>query len=231
MILKNKNKKGGRKSRPKGDRTQQAVSQYAGDAYSLAKRSLQGVNALRRLINIEEKYSDVGLSLNPDTSGVASCVTQLAQGTTMNTRVGNSVKVQTLEMWGRVACNTSVTTYSLCRVVVIRDMEGQGTAPTAADVFETVGGSSAPRQAFDWLNRKRFAILYDELFALTPLAGGQIVSTFHYRVPLEKHVFYRGTTAAAASDGEGSIYIVAVSDEATNTPSVNVNTRITYTDD
>jgi len=230
-----KAKKGKKSARftngPMRDRNREEVSRYAGDAYSLAKRTWSGLNAVRRLINIEEKYSDTSLSQSPDTNGTVACVTQLAQGVTMTTRVGNSVKIQSLECWGRVAVNSAVTTFSLCRVVVLRDMEGQGTAPTCADIFESVGTSAAPRQAFDWLNRKRFAILYDELVALTPTTGANSVTTYHYRVPLEKHVLYRGTTAAAASDGEGSIYIATISDEATNVPSVNTNVRIVYTDD
>ncbi len=234
LVLKNKNKssrKGNRKGMPKVDGNRRAVEQYAGDAYSLAQRTMRGLNELRKLINIEEKYSDVNTSVNPDYSGTMTALTQLAQGTTMTTRVGNSIRVQRFEMWGRVSVNTAVTTYSLCRIMVVRDMEGQGTAPTVADVLEAVGTADAPRQPYDWLNRKRFSILYDDLVPLTPLSGGGVVKVFHYAVNLEKHVLYRGTTAAASSDGEGSIYLVCVSDEPTNTPSVRVVSRITYTDD
>lgn len=231
VMKKRKGKKTGFANRSKRDGNREEVSRYAGDAYDLAKRTWSGLNAVRRLINIEEKFNDTGVTQSPDQNGVLTCLTQLAQGTTVNTRVGNSVKVQHLECTGRVVVNAAVTTFSLCRVVVLRDMEGQGTAPTGADVFETLGTSSAPRQFFDWGNRKRFAVLYDELIALTPLTGGNSIATFHYSVQLEKHTLYRGTTAAAASDGEGSIYLCCVSDEATNTPSVNCNARIVYTDD
>ena len=144
---------------------------------------------------------------------------------------GNSLKVQRLEIKGRAAVASAVTSYSLVRIIVFRDMEGQGSAPAVSDLLETVGNSSAPRQPYDWLNRKRFAILYDMLVPLTALSGGQAVHVFTYSVDLGKHVLYRGTSASAASDGEGSIYIACVSDEATNTPSVNASCRFTFTDD
>ncbi len=230
-VLKAGKKKNRAKSMPKGDRTQEAVGQYAGDAYNLAKRTWRGLNEILKFINIEEKYNDTAVNLNPDQNGALTCVSQLAQGTTMNTRVGNSVKVQRLEILGRVACNSSVTTYSVLRIMVIRDMEGQGTAPVGSDVLESVGTSAAPRQPYDWLNRKRFSILHDEIIVLTAISGSNIAQTFNYSVNLEKHVLYRGTTAAAASDGEGSIYVLAISDEATNTPGVGLVARITYTDD
>ena len=215
----------------RSDKTKEAVSAYAGDAYDLARRTMRGLNEIRRYINIEEKYLDTSVSLTPDQSGSLQCITQIAQGTTMNTRVGNSLRVQRLEIKGRAAVSASVTSYSLCRIIVFRDMEGQGTAPTVADLLETVGGSAAPRQPYDWLNRKRFSVLYDMLVPLTAISGGQMVQVFTYSVDLAKHVLYRGTTAAAASDGEGSIYIACVSDEATNTPSVNASCRFTFTDD
>ncbi len=231
-VLKQKAKKSGRKKNPpKGDRTREAVGQYAGDAYDLAKRTWRGLNEIRKFINIEEKFSDTSVNLNPDQSGSLTCVTQLAQGTTMNTRVGNSIKVQRLEILGRVAANSSITTFSVVRVMVVRDMEGQGSAPAVSDILETVGTSAAPRSPHDWLNRKRFAIVHDELIVLSANSGGNMAQTFTFKQNLERHVLYRGTSAAAASDGEGSIYVVAVSDEATNTPSVGLVARIIYTDD
>jgi len=209
----------------------EAVAAYAGDAYDLARRTWRGLNEIRKFINIEEKYLDTSVSLSPDTSGGVACITQLGQGTTVNTRVGNSLRVQRLEVRGRVAVNSSVTTYSMVRILVFRDMEGQGTAPVVSDVLEATGSSSAPRQPYDWLNRKRFSILYDMLIPVTATSGGMSVREFVYVTELAKHVLYRGTTASASSDGEGSIYVAAVSDEATNAPSVVATTRITFTDD
>lgn len=217
------------KNRSSGNQTRKHVERYAGDAYDLASRTWKGLNEIRKFINIEEKYSDINSSQSPDQNGAVTCLSQLAQGTTMNTRVGNSVRCQHFSVRGRVAVNASVTTFSVVRVVVIRDMEGQGTPPVASDIFETVGTSAAPRQPLDWLNRKRFSLLYDTFLTVAPASG--CAREFFFTVELAKHVLYRGTTAASASDGEGSIYIVSLSDEATNTPTVSYSSRMTYTDD
>jgi len=217
------------KNRSSGNQTRKHVEKYAGDAYDLASRTWKGLNEIRKFINIEEKFSDVNASQSPDQNGAVTCLSQLAQGTTMNTRVGNSVRVQRFSLRARVAVNSAVTTFSVVRVAIIRDMEGQGTAPTCADIFETVGTSAAPRQPFDWLNRKRFAVLYDTFLIVSPDTWS--ARAVYYEIDLAKHVLYRGTTAAAASDGEGSIYIVSLSDEATNTPTVSYSSRMTYTDD
>lgn len=232
VQLKNKrSKRRTKSSRAPGGGNKEAVSKYAGDAYDLARRTWSGLNEIRRLINIEEKYLDFNLTQSPDTAGTVSCITQVAQGVTMNTRVGNSIRVQRLSVLGRATVSTAVTTFSLVRVIVFRDMEGQGTAPTMGDVLELVSNTAAPRSPIDWLNRKRFSILYSELIPLTVVTGGNGIAVFKYEVALGKHTLYRGTTAAAASDGEGSIYVGCISDEATNVPSVNSYTRIEYTDD
>lgn len=217
------------KRRSSGNQNRKNVEKYAGDAYDLASRTWKGLNEIRKFINIEEKYLDFSGSQTPDQNGTTNCVSQIAQGTTMNTRIGNSIRVQRLTVRGRVAVSSAVTTFSVVRVAIIRDMEGQGSAPTCADMFETVGTSAAPRQPLDWLNRKRFAVLYDSLLTVAPASG--CAREFFYNVELAKHVLYRGTTAGSASDGEGSIYIVSLSDEATNTPTVAFTSRITYTDD
>lgn len=233
IILKSqKSKKSRRPKGRMGDPNQAAVSAYAGDAYSLAKRTWTGLNEIRKLINIEEKYFDTDTSMTATNTGNLLCLSQVAQGVGLSDRIGNSIKVQRLSITGRVAILSSNTTYSVCRVAIVRDMEGQGTAPVATDIFETLGTSSAPRQHYDYLNRKRFAVLYDELFTLFPYSTGQgSAAVFRYDVPLNKHVLYRGATAAAASNGEGSIYIVFVSDEATTGPSCNAVARIVFTDD
>jgi hypothetical protein len=229
QLKKAKNTK--RNKTRKSDNTQRSVEQFAGDAYSLAKRSLAGLNEIRKFINIEEKYSDTAINVSGDQNGTVTCVSQLAQGTNVSNRVGDSVRVQRLSLIGRIAVNSAVTTYSIARVIVFRDMEGQGTAPAMSDVLESVGTSAAPRQPYDWLNRKRFSILADWLIPLTAISGGSMVRELSLDIDLAKHVLYRGTTAAAASDGEGSIYVGVVSDEATNTPGLGAVARITYTDD
>ena len=86
-----KNVKRGSRGKAKGkpvDRNRQEVARFAGDAYDLARRSWSGLNQIRKLINIEEKFLDTSVSQNPDQSGAMTCISQTAQGTTMNTRIG-----------------------------------------------------------------------------------------------------------------------------------------------
>jgi hypothetical protein len=217
------------KSRNQPRNTGDSVGKYASDAWSLAKRTAVGLNEIRKLINIETKVLDtIKTSTTVNTTGAPICVSEIAQGLDFNNRVGDSIKLQHLECRLRLYQNTGATETTM-RAVCFRDLDGYGTAVTSADLFETVGVVSAPLSPFKWLNRERFAILYDELICFN--STGQQTEEIVFSLAHGGHVKYLGTTAAAASDGKGSIYWVLLSDEATNTPSYAFYSRIMFTDD
>jgi len=210
----------------KGD----SVGQYFGDAWSLAKRTANGLNEIRKLINIEEKIQAGTVSSTPDRTGNVYPLTQMAQGIDYaNNRVGDSIKLQTIQFRAKVLLNGSATG-TACRVLVVRDLFNIGGGdPTTAQILQDVASTFAPLSPMNWLLRDRFSVLCDETFDLS--SGGNQCATFYWNVAHEGHVKYVGTTAAAASNGPGSLYLVAISDEATNTPALSVDFRVTFTDD
>ncbi len=206
-----------------------SVGKYFGDAWSLAKRTAVGLNEIRKLINIEEKdLETIQASVAFDTTGTIYSLSTVAQGTDYNTRVGDSIKMQRITVRYRLFKNSSATA-SMCRVILFRDLDGYGTAPTTADVLQTVGSATAPLTPPDFLNRKRFAIIRDELVDLNSTGDSSYSGVWD--LAHEGHVLYLGTTAAAASNGKGSVYMLALSDEATNTPTIAFSARIVFTDD
>jgi hypothetical protein len=209
-----------------------AVGQYASDAWSLAKRTAVGLNEIRKLINIETKFIDTNqTSVGINTTGTMFPITQLAQGLTSTNRVGDSIRIQHLEVRGRVVINNTAST-SLIRVMVVRDLDGYGSAPAVSDVLEVNGSVGAPLSPEKFQKRERFSILYDELIALQGSSTTGTASVpFSFSSSHQGHVLYLGTTASAASDGKGSVYVLAVSDEGTNTPGIAFISRVLFTDD
>lgn len=228
IVTRNKRKqakRAGRAAKP------DAVGQYASDAWSLAKRTAVGLNEIRKLINIETKFLDtVQVSTNISTTGGAIVISEIAQGVTSQTRIGDSVKIQHIEVRGRVNVNP-VAANSLVRVLVFRDLDGSGVPPATSDVLELTGAVSAPLSPYKYRNLQRFSVLYDEIFELQGTVQGTAGIPFIYSSAHSGHILYLGTTAASASDGKGTLYVLAVSDEATNTPSLAFYSRITFTDD
>lgn len=224
------NQNTGRSSRKRGNRRPRqreggdSVGKYFGDAWSLAKRTANGLNEIRKLINVEEKFFNVNTSFTIPTTGTINCLSQMGQGTDYNNRIGDSLKIQKLVFRAKLLMNTA-STGTIVRVLIIRDLFQQGVDPT----FTNVLGGANPLNPKNFLLRDRFSILVDELIYLSN--SGEDGCSLHYNIPHEGHIKYIGTTAAAASNGFGSLYLLTVADEATNVPTFTWNSSLYYTDD
>jgi len=224
-----KGRRSTKRSQPKGDPTQVAVSKFAGDAYSLGARAIRGLNEIRKLINIETKFGEVGASTTQNATATITQITQLAEGVTNTTRVGQSIRLQTLEFDNFATVHASSTLSTAIRTIVFRDLENTGTAPVATDLLESASNPQAMSSAYVWNNLRRFAIIYDEVLLLN--INNNNGGFQRLRVPHHGHVKYRGTDSSAASAGEGSVWMLMVSNQATNSPTVTWTFRITFTDD
>jgi hypothetical protein len=218
-----------RQTRSSGD----AVGTYVGDAWSLAKRTAYGLNEIRKLINVEHKYIDFNSSGNINQSGFAAALSLTAQGDNVTEREGDSIKIQSFELCASVSRGAAApaTQYDAVRVMVVRDLQNTGSVPLVSDILETVGTVTAPYQPVDFLNgsdlNKRFTIVYDELLVLDPSNPIKMVT---FKTMHDCHTFYRGTTNAIGSAGNGTYFLVCVSNAAATVPSIDYSTRIRFTD-
>jgi len=193
----------------------------------LAKRTAYGLNEIRKLINIETKLlTTTGNSSSlMDTSGFVIELSNLAQGLDYTNRVGDSIKMQRIDIRYRIS-QASAATRTFCRVIVFRDLDGYGVKPAVTDVLESASELSMPK----YLNKDRFSILHDEFSCLS--IAGAAAEVADFSIPHEGHIKYLGTTAASASNGKGSLYMLIISNESgANVPTFAHNDRILYTDD
>jgi len=216
-----------RKGRPSDE---EHVGKYFGDAWSLAKRTATGLNQIRKLINVEEKVIEVdSTSATFTTTGTLVSLSTVAQGSDFNERVGNSIKLQEIEVNARIFMNTA-SGNSVYRFIIVRDLDGYGTAPAVSSILSNgVGTTTAPLAIKDFLNRKRFSFLFEEMGTLSP--QGERGVYISVRIPHEGHILYLGSTATAASNGKGSLYLLVLSDETVNMPTIAFQSRVTFTDD
>lgn len=200
----------------------------------MAKRTAIGLNEIRKLINVEEKYLDtITLSSTTNQNGTVTYLSGLGQGDNISDREGDSIRILRFTIRGGVFRSiTSPTTQNeVVRVVVVRDLQNQGAAPTGGDIFETLGNAAAPYQEYDMLNgpqyNQRFTVVFDQVFTLDAFHQ---VRTFEYSTTHPCHVKFRGTSGAVADAGNGSYWMLTLSNVATNTPSVDMTSRLMFTD-
>jgi hypothetical protein len=217
----------GRKPKPQSN--QQAVSKYAGDAYSLAVRTAQGLNAVRRLINIEVKDFNNTLGIQPSSTWTFINFSPIAQGLTDGARVGNSIKLQSLFFAAYIELYPGVTTDNAVRFMLLRDHENAGAAPTSA-IFQYPAALYQLTTPLTSIAEKRFTVVFDETVNIA--CNGDKSAFFKYSSSANQHIKFRGTDATDASAAEGSLWFATCADNnAVNSPAIYGTWRLRYTDD
>jgi len=200
---------------------------------------VQQVKSLQRVVKTlspEVKYVDIDIAATNITSGgTAVNLTQIAQGDTQSTRTGNSVNITSITLLARWTRATDVTTpdNGLYRFAVVVDREQVAdTAPTPGTVFSGSPIFFLPSLA----NLERFRILY-----LSPIIDGKMMLTDSddTTVPTRPAIMQYNWTGnikvgyndTAATDIEkNGIYIMYITNEATDVIDVAGTARIGYTD-
>lgn len=177
--------------------------------------------------NVEYKTHDIKIDTGVSTTAAVSSLTLIAEGTGDDARVGEKIKVMQIKALGNNDVNTNASS-SVMRVVLFRDMEQNGTQPTAAELWE----DSTPTvySHFRKDTKTRFSILWDCFHTLD--VNGKMQNKLEYfkRSKSGYEVYYDNNTAADASNRTGHFYLAYVSNEASNSPSLTINFRFRYTD-
>jgi hypothetical protein len=222
LVMKRRDKRSRRKNVKKDP-----VGEYASDAWSLAKRTAIGLNEIRKLINIETKFFDYAVNTTYTTTSV-NHLTNMAQGLTSTTRVGDSIKLQHIEFSASVVTNVA-SAGARVRITLVRDLMCQGTVFIGSDLYQDTSSQPATIvSAFKFNEKDRFSILYDEVLTV---CNGTFAQSSYYSAPHAGHVKYLGTTATNPSIGNGALFIAITCSEAANVPTVSAYCRVMYTDD
>lgn len=209
------------------------VGDYVGDAWSLAKRTALGLNEIRKLINVEEKYFDrSALAFPPSQAGVSIYLTNMGQGDDINSRDGDSIKVQRFTVDAQISRNALSTAQGeWVRMIVVRDLQNPGAALSGSDVIAQASTVLAPISPYNVLNgpqyNKRFSIVCDESVRLD---SNNTASSISYQSSHDCHVYFRGTTSAQADAGNGTYFALFFCNTTTNLPSIDFISRLVFTD-
>ncbi len=192
-----------------------SVRQLASKAWSTA-RYLKGI------VNAEKKHSIISDSSGIDTSGTVTLLSSFAQGDDISARSGNSVKLRSIFTRFSVSQHASATE-TVVRIIMVQDKQQvTDAAPIVANVLNTVDVLSG--LALGLLGR--FKVLYDR--SLTLSSAGRTAYAFKVFKHMNHHLRWNGS--ANTDVQKGHIYMILLSDEATNTPTVAFNARCSVYD-
>lgn len=190
-------------------------------AYSAYKTA----NRLKGIINSEKKVHDVTSTAAISTTAAVTCLLNIPQGDDYNNREGRSILLKSLECKGRWVHNDSAGTTTI-RMLLFQD---NGTRDSGSD-FPTISQlltSSDPMALRnpDPVQFRRFKVLMDKRVSLT---NEFPTHNFDKYFKLNHHVKYSGSDSADAA--QGSIWVLLLSNESTNTPLNLINWRIRFYD-
>ncbi len=211
--------------------------------------ALKVATGLAALINTEVKFIDHEVTAAavalPATTLFIHGLAQNAQGTDEQLRIGNSILPKALNVRLQFSGNTSGGTDQTIRYMIVIDRDQDGTPPTVVQLLQL---STKLDSFLNMDNKKRFRVLVDGRM----FVGNASTSTQHprnkYRSHYLKfnkpqkmrahmhvkrkwyHILYSGSDATNASMDNGQIYIMAWSNEVTNSPTLRVTSRLRFID-
>lgn len=200
-------------------RTGYGLADYA----KMAKQAYNGVKYLKSLVNVEKHPLDINTSINPDTTGLMTLLNATVQGDAEANRAGNSILLRSVNINMKFTMNTSATNTTI-RYILFFDKEANGATPTGANILQNV----SPIGNYDHNQASRFEVLYDNRLTLSVNGTSEVVKRIYRR--LQRHTHYDGVAGTAADIVDYGLWLYMVSDEGTNTPTVQIRSQLLFID-
>ena len=165
---------------------------------------------------IEKKVIDTALSnYDVNSTGSVTLISGCATGTDYTERIGRRTNITAIQLRGRmqVDCSSYSGVPQVGRVMLVEDMQCNGTIAAITDILQTANVHS-----FNNLNnRERFKIHHDQLFdfgvySFTATQSYADNLMHHYEVykSVNIPVVYDGTSNTIGSISSGAIYLVFI---------------------
>ncbi len=197
-----------------------------GAMFNQVRSDVQPVMKLvKYLLNSENKYLDTVASTAVSTTAYLNLLNPLAEGDTASTRTGDMVKFDLLQFNLTVTINASATA-SVGRCCIVRDEQPNGGAFGIGSYFSSVNN---PLSLTNFQQETRFYTYLDEVICVDS-QGPQVLS-FRKTINLGFHTNYGlGNAGTIADISKNSLYVLFLSNEATNTPTFSYTVRLLYLD-
>lgn len=190
-------------------------------------KALAGVASLRKLINVEFLTHDTSSSItfnNSNSNANMILLSGMAQGDGQGGRTGISILAKSLSIRAHLTMHASASN-TRCRILLIRDNwkdPDNITEPKYTDVYDSTSLNS-----FRLITSAgRFTKLWEREYTLTTAVQEQAI--LRGGVTLNHHIKYNSSTATGL--GKGALYLLVLSNESINLPTLTYKTRMKYID-
>lgn len=170
-----------------------------------------------------------------DTTGSVTLLNGVATGTDFTDRIGRKIVIKSIYSRGIVFPVDNNVGNTLCRMLIVYDMQSNGSAPAITDVLK----SASPASQLNMNNRDRFRVLVDKQWAMgvisdaatTSIAGSPTVFSHKTFKKCNLEVLFNGTTNGIGSIATGAIYRITIGNQiAGNGGTSLISSRIRFAD-
>lgn len=188
---------------------------------------------LRRANKSELNYVDLAsASYGLNTTGSITLIATIAQGTTVNQRVGKKAQYKSILMRGLVTAGTTGTTADGA-ALIIYDKRPTGALPVITDVLTAIRSDAFMNDN----NTGRFQVIRRFNYtccgnAATPSTGTEAQNVDEYIKFNGPITFESAGTGAIGDIDMGALYLITVGNQATGTtsPNLSVSFRVRFTE-
>lgn len=194
-----------------------------GSALDTAAKALTVAYGVKRLLNVEKKFADTFISAaSPSSTATIGSLFTIAQGDTVNTRDGYSLKPVSLTIDCTVYPHASAAASSTFRLMI-----GQMRSD-ANPVTITWFTGSMPNQLKNLDTAAYANILVDKLVQLDSTKPSRFYITLTDKQL--RRMQYDDTDTTGTNYRNGQLFYYFQSNQATNTPTMNACFRLRYVD-
>lgn len=218
MIKYLKTKKIYKNKMPYGRKTYRRRKRYNRRNYSLAKKAYR--LAKKNASRVELKFLDTEAATAYDATGSVIQVGHPAQGDSQSNRNGDNITPTSLQFRAYGNINASATA---TQIRVIGYIWKQGSSTAATDIIESADIDSL--KAFD--KRYQSKMLFDKTMTLNAVSRPEARMNVRVKIPTKYRTAFQPGATTYVNNG---LYLFIMSDEATNTPTLNWTARMIYKD-
>ena len=192
-------------------------------ALQLATKAWKATRYIKGLVNSEMLHYRIGGNINIDSTGALLPLSAISQGDSDSGRTGNSIFARNLSMNLNVKINASNLATQFIRIVLLQDNQQiSDTTPSISDVLD----SAYPNAPLNQSTAGRFTIIRNWEFYLNATnQPGRVLKKYF---KLWHHIRYNGS--ASTDIQRGGLYLLYISDQATNPPTAGYQIKLGYRD-
>lgn len=196
---------------------------------TFAKKSRNGTKKLAKQVHklMRENQPELKNTDNtvtgstPTWSGLITSGNTIAQGSAVDQRIGDSVRMKGFNLKMQIVNNAATTT--MTRVIVYWDQDNS--VSSASQVLVNLGTAITPLSPYNRDYRDYFQVLHDKIYTTDSVSKGQVVLNINRKFNKIQH-YAKGLSTPL----KGELRILCISDVLSAPPSVDIYLRQYFID-